>query len=288
MRGRLGITSSRLLVLSAQDEDLTNALREVLRDQPCPDHNSFFRLRSAGVLSGETAREARPRCQLYTYVSHETSVVVIANDTAMAQNEFYKVGGTVSSGSPSYVIRQADRDLLQALKAGNFCYVLDSRQIGKSSLMVNTAARLREEGLAVVVLDLTGVGQTLSADQWYAGLLNQVATELQRAGLDLDDEIDDFWLAHGKVGPLQRWFDALREIVLMRWPGQLVFFIDEIDAVRSLAFSSDEFFAGIRECYNRRARDDELNRLTFCLLGVAAPSDLIRDERTTPFNIGQR
>src|SRR5262249_30597535 len=29
-------------------------------------------------------------------------------------------------------------------------------------------------------------------------------------------------------------------------------------------------------------------RLTFCLLGVASPSDLIRDTRMTPFNIGRR
>src|SRR5262245_11534695 len=29
-------------------------------------------------------------------------------------------------------------------------------------------------------------------------------------------------------------------------------------------------------------------RLTFCLLGVATPADLIRDPRTTPFNIGRR
>src|SRR5439155_5069220 len=29
-------------------------------------------------------------------------------------------------------------------------------------------------------------------------------------------------------------------------------------------------------------------RLTFCLLGVASPSDLIQDTRTTPFNIGRR
>ena len=64
--------------------------------------------------------------------------------------------------------------------------------------------------------------------------------------------------------------------------------MDEIDAVRSLPFSTDEFFAGIREFYNRRTEDEELERLTFCLLGVASPSDLIRDTRTTPFNIGQR
>ena len=65
-------------------------------------------------------------------------------------------------------------------------------------------------------------------------------------------------------------------------------FIDEIDAVRSLPFPTDEFFAAIRQCYNRRTEQPELGRLTFCLLGVATPSDLIRDTRTTPFNIGRR
>src|SRR5207244_98189 len=32
--------------------------------------------------------------------------------------------------------------------------------------------------------------------------------------------------------------------------------------------------------------DPKLNRLTFCLLGVATPSHLIQDQRMTPFNIG--
>jgi len=81
---------------------------------------------------------------------------------------------------------------------------------------------------------------------------------------------------------------ALREIVLPRAPERLVIFVDEIDVVRSLPFSTDEFFAAIRECYNRRTEDPEFRRLTFCLLGVASPSDLIRDTRLTPFNIGRR
>ena len=71
-------------------------------------------------------------------------------------------------------------------------------------------------------------------------------------------------------------------------PSPLVLFVDEIDAVLSLPFSADEFFAGIRECYNRRAQEPDFARLTFCLLGVATPADLIRDTRTTPFNIGKR
>jgi hypothetical protein len=49
----------------------------------------------------------------------------------------------------------------------------------------------------------------------------------------------------------------------------VVIFIDEIDAVRSLPFSTDEFFAGIREFYNRRTEDPQLEQLAFCLLGVA-------------------
>src|SRR5204862_934436 len=75
---------------------------------------------------------------------------------------------------------------------------------------------------------------------------------------------------------------------LVRCEGAVVIFVDEIDAVRSLPFSTDELFAAIRECYNRRTEDAELARLTFCLLGVSTPSDLIRDTRTTPFNIGRR
>src|SRR5205814_7968865 len=75
---------------------------------------------------------------------------------------------------------------------------------------------------------------------------------------------------------------------LPRTTDNLVIFVDEIDIVRSLPFFTDEFFAAIRECYNRRSANPEFNRLTFCLLGVATPSDLIRDTRTTPFNLGRR
>jgi hypothetical protein len=62
------------------------------------------------------------------------------------KTEFYVTGGTLRSDAPSYVERQADRDLHAALTRGEFCYVLTSRRgthgvgRGKSSLMVRTAA----------------------------------------------------------------------------------------------------------------------------------------------------
>jgi WD40 repeat protein len=87
---------------------------------------------------------------------------------------------------------------------------------------------------------------------------------------------------------MQRFFSALRDVALERVDTPVVIFIDEIDATRSLPFSANEFFAGIRECYNRRVHDGAYKRLTFCLLGVAVPGDLMAETTTTPFNIGER
>src|SRR5205823_13847489 len=84
-------------------------------------------------------------------------------------SDFFVIGGTLRHDAPCYVERRADGELYAALQRGEFCYVLTSRQMGKSSLMVRTAARLREDGVAVAVLDLTTLGQNLTAEQWYGG-----------------------------------------------------------------------------------------------------------------------
>lgn len=196
---------------------------------------------------------------------------------------FYVVGGTMRPDAQSYVRRSSDEELYTGLMENEFCHVLTARQMGKSSLMVRTAARLRKSGITVAALDLTGIGTNLSPEQWYSGLMIQLGDRL-----DLEDEMLDFWSANLSIGPMQRWISAIRKVALPSRAGRLAIFIDEIDAVASLNFSTDEFFSGIRECYNLRNEDAEMNRLTFCLLGVVNPSELIRDTRTTPFNVGRR
>src|SRR5881398_240956 len=132
-----------------------------------------------------------------------------------AESNFYVTGGTLRSAAPSYVERQADRDLHAALTRGEFCYVLTSRQMGKSSLMNRTAARLRQEGVHVAILDCTAIGQNLSPEQWYGGLLRRLGRQLDPAG-DLEEKLDDFWFEHDRIGPLDRWMGALQELVLPR------------------------------------------------------------------------
>lgn len=55
----------RLRALLTRDAELFDAMRQVLQGRPCPTPASFYRLRSAGAVAGESGREARPRCRLY-------------------------------------------------------------------------------------------------------------------------------------------------------------------------------------------------------------------------------
>jgi hypothetical protein len=182
----------------------------------------------------------------------------------------------------SYVVRAADLELLESLRRGDFCYVLTPRQTGKSSLMARVAATLTQEGYAVLILDLTRLGRPGTAEQWYAGQVYQMVD-----GLRLESEVERHFASLETLSALDRWQRTIRE-VLLDHERHIIVFIDEVDFVRSLPFPTDEFFAALRQFYNGRAYDPALMRLTFCLLGVARPSDLIQVESATPFNIGRR
>jgi hypothetical protein len=60
----------RILLLLARDPALTEIVRGILRGQPCPTPESFYRLRSAGLMKGSSQTDVQVRCQLYaTYLS---------------------------------------------------------------------------------------------------------------------------------------------------------------------------------------------------------------------------
>jgi hypothetical protein len=95
-------------------------------------------------------------------------------------NYEYHLGGSLPVDASSYVMRQADSDFYTLLKAGEFCYVLNSRQMGKSSLRVRTMQRLQASGFLCAFIDLTGIGkEDVTAEKWYAGLVQSLVSSCQ-------------------------------------------------------------------------------------------------------------
>ena len=142
-------------------------------------------------------------------------------------------------------------------------------------------ARLKELGITTAFLDLTKLGGSNLTCERYAGMLSG-----DRARLRPARRVSGLLGSRCHLGPMQRLFGAIREVALVKLEGSLILFVDEIDVTRSLSFSTDEFFSAIRECYVGRTQERSLQRLTFCLIGTATPSDLIQDTRVSPFNIG--
>ena len=201
---------------------------------------------------------------------------------------YYQVGGSLTNNAANYVKRQADDDFYNGLKAGEFCYVLNSRQMGKSSLQVRTIQRLRSEGIACAAIDISEIGNRgVTPEQWYAGLLR-----ILENNFNLSDVVNvrTWWRDRNFLTPVQRLSEFIETVLLANISSNIVIFIDEIDSILALDFPADDFLALIRSCYNKRANNSEFDRLTWALLGVASPTDLCREQNAssnTPFNIGK-
>jgi hypothetical protein len=63
--GIFGDHLRRMLVMLAKDPELMEIVRGMLQGKPCPDVASFYRLRSGGLMRGDSVADAQPRCAIY-------------------------------------------------------------------------------------------------------------------------------------------------------------------------------------------------------------------------------
>ncbi|MGB3205049.1 MAG: AAA family ATPase [Crinalium sp.] len=197
----------------------------------------------------------------------------------------YQVGGSLPIDAPTYVVRSADRNLYKALRLGQLCYILNTRQMGKSSLRVQIMKKLQAEGFVCTAIDVSTMSNSqITLEQWYAGF-----AYLLVSGFNLLDKVNirTWWRDRELLSPVQRLSEFINEVLLTTIAERIIIFIDEIDSVLDLQFDSSAFFGIIRACYNKRADSSDYQRLNFVLLGVATPSQLIQDRNRTPFNVGQ-
>jgi hypothetical protein len=148
------------------------------------------------------------------------------------EQSIYTVGGTVQAGGGIYIERAADKELLELCRAGELAFILSSRQVGKSSLMVRTAENLEKENIRSVIIDLSAIGVNVTLDEWYLGILNEIA-----ATLNLGTDIFAWWSKRAALGQAQRMSNFFRDVLLKEVQQHVVLFFDEIDSTLSIPFS---------------------------------------------------
>lgn len=183
-----------------------------------------------------------------------------------------------------YVERDADRQLKSIIdEMERPGYVLVSRQMGKTNLLIHAKDNYENEREVYVYIDFSTVDDLTERDFFR----NVIDTAIE-THYEIFKEANSFISSLRQDTTLSNQRQYTREIrILLRYVDKLVFIFDEIDALTKTNYS-DKVFSQIRSDYFQRVNFRELRKLTYILSGVIEPKDIIKNPNISPFNIGQK
>lgn len=183
-----------------------------------------------------------------------------------------------------YVERGADRQIHDIVKQGGRPgYVLVSRQMGKTNLLLHAKSKLQDSNTVLAYVDMSSY--FLTAQECFRHIIDTAITTHPSQFEDAA-KIVGAERAKSDLPPYKEHEKELT-ILLNSIAGNLVLILDEIDSLKRAHFS-DQIFAQIRAVYFARANFPIFGRLTYLLSGVAEPKDLIKNRDMSPFNIGEK
>ncbi len=198
--------------------------------------------------------------------------------------DFFNVGPPLHPVRGGYVRRPADDALYAAISAGRYAHVLAPARSGKSSLIAATAARLRNHGYKVAVLDLAQIAERdggSDAGRWYYSIAYRLLRQLR-----LKVDLQDWWQDKAILSNRQRLVEFYIEVVLQNIRETVVVFVDELQKLENLPFS-EHLLPSIRAAHNARATDPDFQRLSFVMCGECDTEALAGDPALSPFSVSK-
>lgn len=180
--------------------------------------------------------------------------------------------GPVPHDSPLYVERAADNSALRHVRRGDYIKLIEPRQQGKTSLLLRLCHRFADHTAVTAYISLADIVQSSQAE-WFAELEHRIQRQIAPA-----TELSDLATGHGS----KSWRPFLENLIHST-TGQVLIAFDEVSSI-PLDWASI-FYSTIREVYNRRFLEKDLQRLTFAFAGSVHPDGFIPDNNISPFNV---
>lgn len=184
-----------------------------------------------------------------------------------------------------YVERKADKqlhDIVEAMQRPG--YVLVSRQMGKTNLLLRAKRKWENSDDLYVYIDMSNADET--EKECFESLIDTAIDTHEESLSCVREQIAELRHINITKSPVQAHNEELR-VLLNAVKGKLVFILDEIDSLTRSPFS-DNIFSQIRSVYFSRVNYPVLEKLTYILSGVVEPTEIIKNPKISPFNIGEK